>query len=52
VAADWSLGSGGLLGHGLEAHSVSFSGDTRDCGVCHVAIFRDPDGTALILHHG
>ena len=35
----------------LEAHGVSFSGDTIDSGVCHMAIFHDPDGNALMLHH-
>ena len=35
----------------LEAQGVSFSGDTIDSGVCHMAIFHDPDGNALMLHH-
>ncbi|MEA2442007.1 MAG: hypothetical protein QOH76_3431, partial [Thermoleophilaceae bacterium] len=35
----------------LEAHGVSFSGNTIDSGVCHMAIFHDPDGNALMLHH-
>ena len=25
--------------------------DTIDSGVCHQAIFRDPDGNTLDLHH-
>jgi predicted enzyme related to lactoylglutathione lyase len=35
----------------LEARGVSFSGDTLDTGVCHMAFFTDPDGNALMLHH-
>jgi catechol 2,3-dioxygenase-like lactoylglutathione lyase family enzyme len=35
----------------LESRGVSFEGETIDSGVCHMAIFRDPDGNALILHH-
>jgi len=35
----------------LEAKGVSFSADTLDSGVCHMAFFSDPDGNALILHH-
>ena len=35
----------------LEASGVSFQGDTIDSGVCHQAIFADPDGNTLILHH-
>jgi predicted enzyme related to lactoylglutathione lyase len=34
----------------LEAAGVQFSGDTIDTGVCHTAIFADPDGNALMLH--
>ena len=34
----------------LEAAGVQFSGDTIDTGVCHMAIFADPDGNALMLH--
>jgi predicted enzyme related to lactoylglutathione lyase len=34
----------------LEARGVSFHGDTLDTGVCHMAIFSDPDGNALMLH--
>jgi predicted enzyme related to lactoylglutathione lyase len=34
----------------LEAKGVEFVGDTFDTGVCHMAIFRDPDGNELVLH--
>ncbi|HEX8105907.1 MAG TPA: VOC family protein [Solirubrobacteraceae bacterium] len=35
----------------LEARGVQFFGDTFDTGVCHMAIFADPDGNELMLHH-
>jgi predicted enzyme related to lactoylglutathione lyase len=35
----------------LESQGVSFSADTIDSGVCHMAPFEDPDGNTLILHH-
>jgi predicted enzyme related to lactoylglutathione lyase len=35
----------------LEARGVSFKGDTIDSGVCHQALFEDPDGNSLDLHH-
>jgi predicted enzyme related to lactoylglutathione lyase len=35
----------------LESEGVSFSGDTLDTGVCHMAFFTDPQGNALMLHH-
>ena len=35
----------------LEDKGVSFSGDTLDTSVCHMAFFSDPDGNALMLHH-
>ena len=35
----------------LEAAGVAFAGDTLDTGVCLMAIFHDPDGNALMLHH-
>ena len=35
----------------LEARGVSFFGETIDSGVCHMAIFEDPDGNVLMLHH-
>jgi len=35
----------------LEGQGVEFMGDTFDSGVCHQAIFRDPAGNVLDLHH-
>jgi catechol 2,3-dioxygenase-like lactoylglutathione lyase family enzyme len=35
----------------LEAKGVDFIGDTFDTGVCHMALFNDPDGNDLMLHH-
>ena len=35
----------------LEERGVTFAGDTFDTGVCHMALFTDPDGNALMLHH-
>lgn len=35
----------------LEAKGVEFFGDTFDTGVCHMAMFADPDGNHLMLHH-
>jgi len=35
----------------LESRGVSFAADTIDSGVCHQALFKDPDGNALDLHH-
>jgi predicted enzyme related to lactoylglutathione lyase len=35
----------------LEQRGVTFTGDTFDTGVCHMAFFADPDGNALMLHH-
>lgn len=35
----------------LEAQGVEFMGDTIDSGVCLQAIFRDPAGNTLDLHH-
>ncbi len=35
----------------LEERGVSFTGETLDTGVCHMAFFADPDGNALMLHH-
>jgi len=34
----------------LEAAGVTFSGETIDTGVCHMAFFHDPDGNAIMLH--
>ena len=35
----------------LEGQGVTFAADTIDSGVCHMAIFHDPDGNALMLHN-
>jgi predicted enzyme related to lactoylglutathione lyase len=35
----------------LEERGVKFDGETFDTGVCHMAVFADPDGNALLLHH-
>jgi catechol 2,3-dioxygenase-like lactoylglutathione lyase family enzyme len=35
----------------LQAKGVEFRGDTWDSGVCHGAVFKDPDGNGLLLHH-
>jgi predicted enzyme related to lactoylglutathione lyase len=35
----------------LEDRGVSFHGETLDTGVCHMALFADPDGNSLMLHH-
>lgn len=35
----------------LEEKGVEFSGETLDTGVCHMALFTDPDGNDLMLHH-
>jgi catechol 2,3-dioxygenase-like lactoylglutathione lyase family enzyme len=35
----------------LEDKGVEFLGDTFDTGVCHMALFKDPDGNDLMLHH-
>jgi catechol 2,3-dioxygenase-like lactoylglutathione lyase family enzyme len=35
----------------LEAKGVAFAGDTFDTGVCHMALFSDPDGNSLMLHN-
>jgi catechol 2,3-dioxygenase-like lactoylglutathione lyase family enzyme len=35
----------------LEAKGVQFAGETLDTGVCHMALFSDPDGNDLMLHH-
>ena len=35
----------------LEEKGVGFFGDTLDTGVCHMALFADPDGNGLMLHH-
>jgi predicted enzyme related to lactoylglutathione lyase len=35
----------------LQAVGVEFLGETWDSGVCHGAVFLDPDGNSLGLHH-
>jgi predicted enzyme related to lactoylglutathione lyase len=35
----------------LEAQDVQFVSDLIDSGVCHQAIFLDPAGNSLSLHH-
>jgi predicted enzyme related to lactoylglutathione lyase len=35
----------------LESQGVEFAQDTIDSGVCHMAIFSDPDGNRLMFHH-
>ncbi len=35
----------------LEAKGVVFNGETFDTGVCHMALFCDPDGNDLMLHN-
>jgi catechol 2,3-dioxygenase-like lactoylglutathione lyase family enzyme len=35
----------------LEAKGVEFMGDTLDTGVCKMALFTDPEGNDLMLHH-
>jgi predicted enzyme related to lactoylglutathione lyase len=35
----------------LEERGIAFHGETLDTGVCHMAIFSDPDGNMLMLHH-
>jgi catechol 2,3-dioxygenase-like lactoylglutathione lyase family enzyme len=35
----------------LESKGVQFAGETLDTGVCHMALFSDPDGNDLMLHH-
>ena len=35
----------------LEEAGIAFQGETIDSGVCHMAIFSDPDGNTLMLHH-
>lgn len=35
----------------LEAQGVAFASDLIDSGACHQAIFHDPAGNTLGLHH-
>ncbi len=34
----------------LEGKGVAFAGETFDTGVCHMALFTDPDGNDVMLH--
>jgi catechol 2,3-dioxygenase-like lactoylglutathione lyase family enzyme len=34
----------------LEEAGVGFRGETMDSGVCHLAVFTDPDGNRLLAH--
>jgi catechol 2,3-dioxygenase-like lactoylglutathione lyase family enzyme len=34
----------------LEAKGVEFGGEALDTGVCHMGVFKDPDGNSLMLH--
>lgn len=35
----------------LEGAGVEFLGETIDSGVCHMALFKDPDGNTLMFHN-
>ena len=35
----------------LEARGVEFRAETFDTGICFMALFCDPDGNDLMLHH-
>ncbi|MBK8294630.1 MAG: VOC family protein [Solirubrobacterales bacterium] len=35
----------------LETKGVEFQGDNFDTGVCKMALFADPDGNGVMLHH-
>lgn len=35
----------------LQAKGVQFHGDVIDTPVCKMAMFQDPDGNSLMLHH-
>ena len=35
----------------LQEEGVEFLGETWDSGVCQGAVFRDPDGNSIGLHH-
>jgi catechol 2,3-dioxygenase-like lactoylglutathione lyase family enzyme len=34
----------------LEGKGIEFQAETLDTGVCHMALFQDPDGNSLMLH--
>ena len=50
-AREYETGSLTLALMQSDAFGVEFRGDTIDSGVCHMAIFADPDGNSLMLHH-
>ncbi len=35
----------------LESKGITFEADIIDTSVCHMALFKDPDGNDLMLHH-
>ncbi len=35
----------------LETEGVTFFGETIDSGVCHMAVFADPEGNTLMFHN-
>jgi predicted enzyme related to lactoylglutathione lyase len=35
----------------LAAKGIEFLGDVLDTGVCHMALFKDPDGNDVMLHN-
>jgi catechol 2,3-dioxygenase-like lactoylglutathione lyase family enzyme len=35
----------------LQKNGVEFRGEIWDSGVCNGAVFHDPDGNGLLLHH-
>jgi predicted enzyme related to lactoylglutathione lyase len=35
----------------LESRGVTFTSDTIESGVCHMASFEDSDGNRLMIHH-
>jgi catechol 2,3-dioxygenase-like lactoylglutathione lyase family enzyme len=35
----------------LQEAGIEFRGETWDSGVCHGAVFFDPDGNGLLIHH-
>ncbi len=41
------------LGLRPDDHAANdvWAGETFDTGVCHMALFTDPDGNDLMLHH-
>ena len=34
----------------LESRGIEFESEIFDTGVCHMALFHDPDGNSLMLH--